>query len=419
MKWKQWKEWMGQQPWVLRWFILLVLLRPVIDNFYFLKEISPLLSPLYIVGVLTPALCLIAVVKYRVSPRSRLDQFFGYWSVMILLACFILFLFEPFSLLAIEFVLKLSLPVYVYYFLRRFIRSEHDLEGLLQTVLYAGVIVAGLLIYELATGPIRLEESRGMARIQGNFGDVVSYGIYIALTSIAAGYFYFRDKLHRKVSRKSVVTVVLVGIMSAIALFNMHHVASYVVFVAIIGLFLMYNFKVNKGAGIVSLLVIGLVVIYFGQLVLEDSIAPLIETDLEVYAGEQDTERLLHGRVGRWLYMLNLMSEQNIMVQAFGYPLTFQYVYQFIGIGAHNDFIRLLFFTGGIGLFIYILLLYQVFKRSQSLTEYQRFMMFALLITALLYSISTTPTMYAPFVYVLMSGFAFTAIPERRKSIDE
>lgn len=419
MKWKEWKLWMGEQPWILRWFILLVLLRPVIDNFYFLKEISPLLSPLYIVGVLTPVLCLLAIFKYRVSPRSRLDQFFGYWSAMILLACFFLFLFEPFSLLAIEFVLKLSLPVYVYYFLRRLIRSERDLDGMLQTVLYAGVIVAGLLIYELITGPIRQEESRGMARIQGNFGDVVSYGIYIALASIAAGYFYFRDKLHRNVSRKPVVTVAIVGVISAIALFNMHHVASYTVFAAITGLFLMYNFKVNKSAGLVGLLVIGVAVIYFGQNVFEDSIAPLIETDMEVYAGEQDTERLLHGRVGRWMFMLNLMSEQSILVQAFGYPLTFSYVYQFIGIGAHNDFVRLLFFTGAVGLLIYLVLLFQVYKSSRTLPDSQRFMLMGLLVTALLYSISTTPTMYAPFVYVLMTGFAFAAIPVKRIPVDE
>src|SRR5690606_3524112 len=143
------------------------------------------------------------------------------------------------------------------------------------------------------------------------------------------------------------------------------------------------------------------------------------ETDMEVYAGEQDTERLLHGRVGRWMFMLNLMSEQSILVQAFGYPLTFSYVYQFIGIGAHNDFIRLLFFTGAVGLFIYLILLFQVYKSSGKLPDSQRFMLMGLLITALLYSISTTPTMYAPFVYVLMTGFAFAAIPARRIPVDE
>lgn len=418
MKWKEWKNWLGEQPWILRWFILLVLLRPIIDNFYFLKEISPFLSPLYIVGVLTPVLCLLAIFKYRVTPVGKLDRFFGYWSIAVLAGCFFLFLFEPFSLLAIEFVLKLSMPIYIFYFLRRLIRSERDLDGILQTVLYAAIIVAFILVYELISGPIRLEESRGKSRVQGNFGDVVSYGIYIALATLAAGYFYFRDKINRRVVRQSVITLAIVGGVSILALVNMHHVASYTVFGAIGGLFLMYNLKVNKGAGIFGLLMLGLGVIYFGQEIFEDTVAPLIATDLDVYAGEQDTDRLLHGRVGRWLFMLELLAEQNVLVQFFGFPLTFSYVYQFVGIGAHNDFVRLLFFTGYFGLFLYLVLLFQVYKSCIRLPESQRFLLMGLLMAAVLFSISTTPTMYAPFLYVLMTGFAFAAIPLKRSLVN-
>lgn len=411
MSWKEWKKWVGEQPWILRWFVLLVLLRPVIDNFYFLKEISPLLSPLYIVGVLTPALCLLAIARYRVSPLGRLDRFFGYWSVMMLTGCFLLFLFEPFSLQAIEFVLKLSLPIYVFYFLRRLVRSQRDLDGLLQTVLYAAVIVAVILVYELISGPIRIEESRGKARIQGNFGDVVSYGIYIALATLSAGYFYFRDKLAGRAMRKSLTTLGAVGFVSILALINMHHVASYTIFATIVGLFFIYNFKLNPAAGIGGLLLIVVVGLYFGQGVFEERIAPLIETDIEVYAGEQDTERLLHGRVGRWQFMLEHLAEQSIAVQFFGYPLNFEYAYHFVGIGAHNDFIRMLFFTGAFGLFLYFALLFQVYKRALRLAENHRFLLLGLLAVTILFSVTTTPTMYAPFMYILMAGFAFAAIP--------
>jgi len=411
MTWREWKIWFREKPWILRWFILLVLLRPVVDNFYYLKEISPLLSPLYIVGVLTPALCLLTIFRYRVRPTTALDRFFGYWSAMILLGCFLIYLFEPFSLLATEFVLKLSLPVYVYYFLRRLIVKQRDLDGILQTVLYASVIVAIILVYELVSGPIRMEESRGKARIQGNFGDVVSYGIYIALAMLSAGYFYFRDKLARKSTRRALSNLAIVAFISILALVNMHHVASYAVFATISGLFVLYNLKVNREVGILVMVLVGAVAIYFGQGVFEENIAPLIETDMQVYAGQQDTERLLHGRVGRWKYMLNLLSEQNILVQFFGYPLNFEYAYHYIGIGSHNDFIRMLFFTGYLGLLLYILLLVQAFRRAQKLRENQRFLMFGILMATVLYSITTTPTLYAPFIYILMSVFAFAALP--------
>lgn len=417
MTWKEWKKWFGEQPWMLRWFVLLVLLRPVVDNFYFLKEVSPLLSPLYIVGVLTPLLCILTIFRYRVKPLGKLDRFFGYWSVVMLLGCFLLFLFEPFSLLSIEFVLKLSLPIYVFYFLRRLIRSERDLDGILQTVLYAAVIVAVILVYELLSGPIRMEESRGKARIQGNFGDVVSYGIYIALAMLAAGYFYFRDKLTRRPVRKALTTLGVVAFVSVLALLNMHHVASYTIFASIVGLFFLYNFKVNKAAGLIVLMVVGMAVIYFGQGVFEENIAPLIETDMAVYSGQQETERLLHGRVGRWIFMLQLLSEQSVLVQFFGYPLNFEYAYHFVGIGAHNDFIRLLFFTGVFGLLLYLALLFQVYRKTMRLPDNHRFLMLGLLMVTVLFSITTTPTMYAPFIYILMAGFAFVAIPIKRKIV--
>lgn len=411
MKWREWKKWLRDKPWILKWFILLVLLRPVVDNFYYLKEISPLLSPLYIVGVLTPVLCLITIFRYRVRPTTAMDRFFGYWSAMVLMGCVLIFMYDPTALISIEFVLKLSLPVYVYYFLRRFVGSSRDLDGILQTVLYASIIVAIILVYELVSGPIRMEESRGMARIQGNFGDVVSYGIYIALATLAAGYFYFRDKLAHKSTRKSLMNLAIVAFVSMLALFNMHHVASYAVFLAIAGLFAMYNMKVNREVGVFVMIILAGGAMYFGQGFFEESIAPLIETDMQVYAGEQDTERLLHGRMGRWMHMLNLFSEQGIFVQFFGFPLNFEYAFHYIGIGAHNDFIRMLFFTGFVGLLLYLSMLFYAFRRAQKLRESHRFLLIGLLMAVVLYSISTTPTMYAPFIYIVMAVFAFAALP--------
>jgi hypothetical protein len=414
MNWRDWKNWMNEKPILLRWFVWLVLLRPIIDNFYYLKEISPLLSPLYIVGVLTPVLCLIVILKYRVRPQTEVDRYFGFWSMFVLSGCFFLFLYEPFSLAATETVLKLSMPVYLFYFLRRFITSRRDLEGLLQTVLYAALIVALVLVYELVAGPIRNEESRGMARIQGNFGDVVSYGIYISLALLASGYFFFKKRTEALGTKRALTGFVAVVVVSVLALVNMHHVASYTVFASIMGLFMLYNYSVNKGMGIALMLLAGVSVIYFGQDIFDQNIAPLIETDLKVYAGEQETGRLLHGRVGRWIFMFELLSEQGVFPQLFGYPLTFEYAYHLVGIGAHNDFIRMLFFTGYAGLFFYVLLLFRVWRRQSILMESQKFLLTGVLLTTLLFSVSTTPTMYAPFAYILMSIFAFVALPERK-----
>ena len=83
MTFKDWKYWISALPWHLKWFAVLVLIRPIIDNFYYLKNISPLLSPLYLVGILTPILCISSIISYRKKDVSVFDILFGIWTVLI------------------------------------------------------------------------------------------------------------------------------------------------------------------------------------------------------------------------------------------------------------------------------------------------------------------------------------------------
>jgi O-antigen ligase len=160
------------------------------------------------------------------------------------------------------------------------------------------------------------------------------------------------------------------------------------------------------------IVIVGIAMSYFGSGIVEEKITPLIQTDLAVYSGDEDTDRLLHGRVGRWRVMLEKFSSESVPVQFFGYPLKFDYVYQFIGIGSHNDFVRMLFATGILGLILYVRLLFVVFRRNNLLGPAQRFLLYATFAALLFYSISVTPTFYAPFMYFTMAVFAYTALPE-------
>ncbi len=385
----------------------------MVDNLYFLKEISPFLSPPYIVGVLTPILAINAIIKFRIAKFSNLDKAFSYWAIMIGLACLMLLFYDPLSALSLEFVLKLSMPVYIYFFLRVFITDLRDLHGLLQCFLYSGIFVVALLVYEVFINPIRVEESRGLARIQGNFGDVVSYGMYIVFAIISAAYFYF-SRQHLISLKKRLQLLIPVALFGLLGILNIHHTATYTVFVLVVGLFVMFNLRTqNKGMGIGFIVVIGMALSVWGGQLVEEKLTPLVETDLAVYAGEQNTDKLLHGRVGRWRMMLDKFSAEEVHVQFFGYPLKMEYVYQFIGIGSHNDFIRMLFATGAVGLAFYLFYLFSLTRRFPYLGTAQRFLLMSILLALLFYSISVTPTYYAPFMYFAMTIFAYVALPNK------
>jgi hypothetical protein len=416
MTFREWKEWLGELPWLLRWFPILIVLRPLVDSLYFLKEVSPLASPPYLVGVLTPLLSIAALVKFRYPHSGKVDKAFIYWSALVLLNCFFLLLYDPLSILSFEFLLKLSLPVYLFFFLRLLIRDLRDLHGILQSFLYAGIFIAGILLFEILVNPIGIQESRGLQRIQGSFGDVVSYGMYIIFALSVATYFYF-SKNHKVSQSKRTALIAVVAFFGILGLVNIHHTATYTVFILISATFLLFNFrKGNPALAFALIVLLGIGMSYFGSTLVEEKITPLIETDLAVYSGEEDADRLLHGRVGRWRLMLEKFSSESVPVQFFGYPLKFDYVFQFIGIGSHNDFVRILFATGILGLILYLRLLFVVFRQNNLLGFAQRFLLYATFIALMFYSISVTPTIYAPFMYFTMAVFAYSSLPNNLHS---
>lgn len=411
MTFKEWIAWIGGLPWAFRWFPILVFIRPVIDNLYFLKSLSPFLSPPYIVGVLTPVLCINAFIYFKFPRKTALDKAFLYWSMAVLFAAIWLLFYNPFSKLTLEFALKITMPVYLYFFLRLFITDLRDLHGILQSFLYSALWVVFLLVYEVFIKPISVQQSRGFERIQASFGDVVSYAMYITFTLIIVMYFFFARQ-HILPLKRRLTLLITVLIFAILGLFNIYHTASYTVFAFLIVLFIIYNFKSeNKSLAIGIILAVGFFITIWGARVVENKISPLVHTEIQVYEGSENTDRLLHGRVGRWSDMLDLFSSESIPVQFFGFPLKLDYVYQYIGIGSHNDFIRMLFCCGIVGLGLYLYLLFRVWKQGTRLGQAQHFLLTASLMALVFYSISVTPTLYAPFMYFVLSVFAYAALP--------
>ncbi|MGD1847240.1 MAG: O-antigen ligase family protein [Salibacteraceae bacterium] len=384
------------------------------DNLYSLKNISPFISPPYIVGVLSPFLAIYAFIRIRETPGSSLDRIFKVWSLLVFLSTFCYLLFDPLKLTTIEFILKLTMPVYLYYFLRRMIRNKKDLHGILQAYVYSAIFVGALLLYEVLISPIRIEHSRGLERIQGNFADVTNYGFYINLTFLILAYFYFAKPL-RNNSFKTLWPLGTAVLMSILCLSKINHVASLGVFLGMVSLFFLYNLKSNR-TGLLVFFLIGAtvaVVTYSEQIV--NAIEPLIGTDLAVYKGEKESERLLHGRVGRWKYMFEEFSNLPIFSQVLGMPTSFENSYSYVSSGTHNDFMRILFFTGYVGFITFMGFLWTIYRQTRFMGLPQKFLVMGALTIFGMYAVSVNPTIYAPLLYILLSIFAYVALPQSKK----
>jgi O-antigen ligase len=187
--------------------------------------------------------------------------------------------------------------------------------------------------------------------------------------------------------------------------------------VALFLIFLVNNLKAHKGGAIFFIIMSTVLIYAFGKETIDENILPLIETDIQVYEGEKDSEALLHGRVGRWMSFLEVFSESGVVSQFIGLPAGMNDPYKFISKGAHNDYLRVLMFTGYIGITVYLIFLGSIFIRALKRNTDTRFLGLGAFAIIAMYSISTTPSLYAPLLYVLIPVICFLAIPGKGQSV--
>lgn len=417
MTYKNWKIWLKRLPFSMKWFVILILVRPIVDAFYFLKDISPFISPLYIVGILTPLLIIISFLSRDFPRRYKsliADFSFGAWSVIVIFNLLIL-LSTYFDFDTITDVLKYSTPLFLFYYVRHFVGSKVHLIGLLQSFYYSAFIPSALLIYEITIEPINpeyLSESRGGgARIQGAYADIMNYAIYITGALIVRCYFFLRSVRAKKVTRAKIINLSVVIIICFVGLIGIKQTSSWVVATFLISLFLMFN--LNNKKGVIAVMFILPIAILIGLSTFESKIEPLITKEYSVIEGDARLESSFNGRMSRWIKYFEIWSDMPISSNLMGTSLSgHEKVPNMLGGGMHSDFVRVIFLTGIIGFSLYLMFFMFIGNRVKKVSFPDKFLIWGAIGSVLLYSISTTPLLYAPLIYCLFPVFAYASLPK-------
>jgi len=408
MSYAKWRQWVGSLPWGLRWFVYLLLARPLIDLFWDLKDPILSVSLLHVVGILTPLLIVLSLIS-RKFPRKRncrIDQLCVLLGTIIVLNATLIWFFAP-SLDRLAVALKITLPIYLYIYFRYFVRSRRDLEGILQTFLFSAILPFSLLLFEIWVFPFRIGQSRGLDRLMAGYADVVSLGFYILLCFLIAGYFFMERQRTHSNSTRQTYQLWFVAALGVFALLHINHTASYATFLALMVFFFSSTFKFQQSVALMVLMLLGA----SAYLVFSDGDEPrarLVQNELEVWEGRQDPERAFHGRVSRWQrhwrYFTEEISLAGQMVGLTGVSRPYMTTS-----GPHNDFLRIIFTSGYIGLAAYLVLLFCVFLRTRHLAAAQRFLFRGMLMIVLLMSITTAPTFYTFVNYIFIAMLAYSA----------
>lgn len=418
MNYSNWKSWYKKLPLYFKWFVLIVLFRPIIDQFYFLKEISPLLSPLYIVGFFTPVLIIMSFFSRR-FPRKlssiKIDLNFAIWSILVVFNLLFTFLFDNFMDAIANFI-KYSTPLILFYYLRHFIRSKENLIGILNTFIISATIPALLLGYEYVFGSLNAEylnESRGGGeRMQGGYADIMNYAIYISGALIIKLYFYLRSRPLAVLRRKQFKGLLIICVISVFGLIAIKQTASWIVFIYLALLMVIFSLKSRKGVLIITIMTP--FIIWAGVNLFQKNIEPLVEREYAVVEGEKDIGRAFNGRASRWIFYFDIYFDMPIYSNLLGTPLSLKEDSKYMISGLmHNEFVRIFFLSGLIGLLLYLLFLIQLVLKLRVMRLAERFLGLAAIGSFILFSFSTTPLIYAPYLYFILPILAYLSIPPK------
>lgn len=406
MKIKDILNWYRSKRWFERLFLILLLLRPIVEPYFFLKNTSPLLSPLYWIAILTFFICLFGIFSSKKYP-SKLDRSYAWWVILVVINT-ICFAFSSEFITFIIFALKLLYPVLIYYFLRTFIHNKKDLQGILIIILISCFFASIWFLKDIATHGLNLRD-------QSSFADIVNYGFYINFALVIMMYFVLNGKTILFAGKNNNLYFLLsILLFSGATHWGIKHMSSIAVMAVIILLFSIFLIRKNVVyASVFITLIIGSF-LYFGKTFYKEVINDRLEKEIEVVEGERRQGQGLHGRISRWIWLEKEYSAADPYAQFFGYPTMLKYSGHMVGITPHNDFLRILFFTGILGIFFFLRFIALAMSRIRHLARNERFLSIGIFLIFMLYSLSTVPSFYPGFNNLIFTLFAFLALPIRK-----
>jgi O-antigen ligase len=94
----------------------------------------------------------------------------------------------------------------------------------------------------------------------------------------------------------------------------------------------------------------------------------------------------------------------------------FKDAFVMMGLGMHSDYVRNLFLSGIIGLTLYLLFMIAMTIKAFAMKNLaDKFLVLCTVLTIYLYSLTTMPTLYAPYLYLLYCVYAYALLPREKQ----
>lgn len=393
------RKYLGDIGWPVIVWLLLLLLRPLIDATWFLKETDVGVSPLQLLGAGLPAFFVWSIWKRRHALSSVLLDWWEIisWGVLLLVAATAVVVISP-GQETMGLALKLVLPPLAIFFGVLYLREARARASAAIVLALAGVVPLLFLSYELIAGPMATSLRNEVQRYIGPYAQVSVYGLHLSLMLMGVGYLAI---IYR--SRWSYISLFLLVALLAFSAAFLVHVSTWAVWLGLMGLIVLLFLL--RGAWKPAVMLVGIAALFtiFGfTLRTEQPFQPVLMTDVQVLTNDAPPEWFANSRGLIWSNYLSDYLRLPLHAQIFGSSLSGRNDLGAMGFGAHNDFLRILMATGAAGLLLYLFWLARTTRAVLRSGGESRYLGLAALIILLGYSVALTPTFIMPLVTALL-----------------
>jgi hypothetical protein len=414
MRFKDWRKWLSSRPYFFR-LILYAILTKQIANLLWDVSIPGLpLTFLQFFSFLIPLIIFFSINGKSIRTRkdNGLKNTYVFWAILYLINL-ALILINNISLDSLKLVFKFSTPCLLFFFFTKYIISKKDLHGVLTTIALSYIPLIISFFYSVVFYPAEVYYARDLERIETFYADVASLGRPVCILLIISAYFFLLSLKHnyfKKFYRNILFFFIGFG---ALVLLKINHGASNGIFVVVLLLFLLILFrsKIHIALFFIAFIVIPIALLFNAEL--SELYDVFYGTEVELvqdYENIDDYDTAFHGRVGRWRRYFDDFSNESTIMQLFG-GMAIERPF-IAGHAMHNDYLRILFTTGYIGLFIYILFLFLLIGKSFKLLLEEQFLTWSLLLFIILLSITLTPSSYVDTNFFVMAVVAYMLLPK-------
>ncbi len=393
------------KPLSFKIILLIIIIKPFINTleefdfpglpFTILEVLGALIFLLVIVGILT--------TKNKQTTSTPIYIFKLFFIIYLANMLFIQISNPTFYTFAI--IIKVITPSLMFFYFARIINDESDLDLVLTSFLISAIPLIIISIYDINIIGNYTYTRGNIPRIDSSFGDIVTIGLHLNIIYAIILYKLFFGTW---LGKKKLIFLSTYIIFALFFLSKINHATSFGVFAVLTIIYVIFSIPERTILVFSRIVFLSFLVYYFfGDWIINfyERFFLMEYNRVISDAGTFDNTMSFHGRAGRWLRMFTIFIDQSRIRTLFG-GMGIDYLYV-IGHGPHNDFLRILLTTGFVGLTSYLLFILSIIKKAFSKELKFKFLAILSLSILLLYSVTSTPSIYIDLNLFLLPVFMF------------